>query len=145
MPAMTSHPESIARRMITRLAPSSEAEAPSSPTDETTDESATGSAALPGGSELVLTFAPVLAAVAAQAWAMYTGLDPNVVARRAKAAASGDMPALQRETVHLKQLLLRRLQAEAVTPPELPESGRARILDAAAEETLAEVGQGRGR
>ncbi len=130
--------EAIARRMITRLSPSPGAEAPSSPTDETTDESAAGDAPLPGGQELVLAFAPVVTSVAAHAWAIYTGLDAKVTSRRLTAMANGDMPALQRETAHLKQVLLRRLQSEVKTPPELPESGRSRILDAAAEETLAE-------
>ena len=136
---MPSHHEAIARRMVTRLSPGA-AEAPLSPTDETTDESATGdSAAFLGGDELVLTFAPVVTRVAGQAWEIYASLDPNVVARRNKAIAAHDMPVLQRETARLKSLLLRRLEAEAVTPPELPERGRARILDAAAEETLVEA------
>ncbi len=131
--------EAIARRMITRIAPTSEREeAPSSPTDETTDESATGDAALFGG-DILLRFAGVVASVAGQAWAVCSSLPPGALARRRKAAQAGDMPALQRETAQLKQLLLRRLQSEAVTPPELPETFRARVLDAAAEETLAEI------
>lgn len=135
---MPSHPESIARRMVSRLAPSRDGEAPSSPTDETTDESATGDGALPGGQELVLGFAAVIAAVAALSWTIYSGLDPSILARRHTAQQKGDMPALQRETARLKQILLTRLQTEAVTPADLPENGRSRILDAAAEETLAE-------
>jgi hypothetical protein len=137
---MPSHQEAIARRMVARLAPGPQEETPSSPTDETTDESATGDTGFPGD-ELVLSFAHVLASMAGQAWEIYGSLDPNVTARRQKALAKGDMPVVQRETAHLKQLLLRRLQSEAVTPPELPERGRARILDAAAEETLAEAAE----
>src|SRR4051812_48426161 len=109
---MPSHQEAIARRMVTRLAPGPESEAPSSPTDETTDESATGDGALLSGDELVLTFAHVLGSVAGQAWEIYQSLDANVVARRQKAIARGDMPVLQRETAHLKQLVLRRLLSE---------------------------------
>jgi hypothetical protein len=135
---MPTHSEAIARRMIARLSPRPDGDVPSSPTDETTDESAAGDGALPGMDEEVLAFAPVVASVAVQAWAIYAGLDPKATSRRLIAKQKGDMPALQRETAHLKELLLRRLHAEAITPPELPESARARILDAAAEETLAE-------
>ncbi len=142
---MSSPDEAIARRMIARLAPQPDREeALSSPTDDTTDESAVGDVALSGSGDLVLRYARVLAGVAGQAWAIHQGLEPNVLARRKKAAQAGDMPALQRETTHLKQLLVRRLQSEAVTPAELPESFRARILDAAAEETLAEADGRRG-
>ena len=137
---MPSHHEAIARRMIARIAPDPDREeAPSSPTDETTDESATGETAPFGGGDLVLRFAAVVVSVAGQAWATYQSLEPKVFARRQRAAQSGDMPALQRETAHVKQLLVRRLQSEAVTPPDLPESFRARLLDAAAEETLVEI------
>lgn len=136
---MSNHHEAIARRMVTRLAPGPNADTPISATDETTDESATGDSALLGGDELVLSFAHVIGSVAAQAWAIYTSLEPNVRARRQKALETRDGAALQRETVHLKQLLVRRLQGEAKTPAELPETGRARILDAAAEETLVEA------
>jgi len=136
---MSSPDEAIARRMIARLAPEpNREEAPSSPTDETTDESDTGDTAKFGGADLVLRFATVVVSVGGQAWAAYQSLEPNVLARRRRAALAGDMPALQRETARLKHLLVRRLQSEVVTPPELPESFRARLLDAAAEETLAE-------
>jgi hypothetical protein len=135
---MPSHAESIARRMVARLAPGpAEEERPSSPTDETTDESATGSTVLKGA-DLVVSFAPALAAAASLAWSIFESFDPAVVARRDKARERGDMPALQRETVRLKEMLVNRLQNESVTPPELPESARTRILDAAAEEVLAE-------
>jgi hypothetical protein len=136
---MPNHSEAIARRMTTRLSPRPDGDVPSSPTDETTDESAAGDGPLAGMDEDVLAFAPVVATVAVQAWAIYAGLDPKVTSRRLTARRKGDMPALQRETAHLKQLLLRRLHAEAITPPDLPESARVRILDAAAEETLAEA------
>jgi hypothetical protein len=136
---MPTHSEAIARRMIARLSPRSDADVPSSPTDETTDESAAGDAPIPGMDDQVLLFAPVVATVAIQAWAIYAGLDPKTTSRRLAAKQKGDMPTLQRETAHLKQLLLRRLRAEAVTPPDLPDNARTRILDAAAEETLAEV------
>jgi hypothetical protein len=135
---MPSHAEAIARRMIARLAPGpADEERPSSPTDETTDESATGSTLLSGG-DVVVTFAPTLAAAANLAWSIYESFDPAVVARRDKARERGDMPALQRETARLKEMLVNRLHREAVTPRELPETVRTRILDAAAEEVLAE-------
>jgi hypothetical protein len=135
---MPTHSEAIARRMTTRLSPRPDADVPSSPTDETTDESAAGDGPLSGTDEQVLAYGAVVASVAVQAWAIYAGLDPKLTSRRLIAKQKGDMPTLQRETARLKQLLLRRLQAEAVTPPDLPEGARSRILDAAAEETLAE-------
>jgi hypothetical protein len=140
---MPSHHEAIARRMVARLAPGDGAdEAPSSPTDETTDESAAPEGDLSG--DLVLVFADVVTRVAGLAWATYEALEPGTRARRQRAAREGDMPVLQRESARLKEILVGRLQAEVVTPAELPERGRARILDAAAEETLAEADRAAG-
>ena len=132
---MSSHHEAIARRMVARLAPGPAGPPTLSPTDETTDESAADDSTLLSGDDLILSYAYVLASVAGQAWEIYGSLDPKVVARRRKAIEQGDMPALQRETERLKQLLVRRLEAEAKTPPELPDRGRTLILDAAAEES----------
>jgi len=124
--------------MIGRLAPGPEQEPPSTPTDITSDEAVDAASGSRRSGELVLTFAGVVVEMAGLAWRIYQGLGDDARAWE-RVVRDGDAATVKREAARLKAILLERLQREAVTPAALPERGRARILEAAAEEVLAEA------
>lgn len=136
---MPTPPEAIARRLAARFAPEL-GESLTILTDQTLaggrgDETPFRSA----DPQLVLAFASFVVSLSGLAWGIYQSLRQNGQTRQHEEALTSEVQALQKETVFLKGVLLIALQKEAPRLTGLDDPMRERLLNAAADEALAEA------
>jgi hypothetical protein len=151
---MSAPPEAIARRLAARFASELGARLPVLVERALADEQGEETPFRSADPAQVLQFASFVVALAGGAWGIYMGLWQKSQAARSAADAEAEkevavlkqeVAALKEDTAFLKGMLLTELRAKAPRPRELAEPVRERLLEAAADEALAEAAGSRPR